>query len=182
MGALYFITGSCGSGKSTLLAEIRTLLPAVHALHSDDLGVPPAEEMVARFGSGDAWQAHRARELVETAAANPGVTVVDGQARPHVVLNAAREAGVAAVRVVLVDCGHDERRVRLLEQRKQPELDNLHTYAWAAYLKGQADALGLEVIDTTGHPVAESAAALRDSIVRFAAESGVRVDGGATLT
>jgi len=150
MGAPYFITGSCASGKSTLLREMRTLLPGLHALHGDALGVPPAGEMIERFGSGDAWQAHRARELVDLAVAAPGVTVIDGQARPHVVLNAAREAGADAVRVVLIDCGHDERRERLLGPRGQPELDNPHTYAWAAYLKGQADALGLEVIDTTG--------------------------------
>lgn len=173
MGALYFMTGSCGAGKSTLLAAVKAAVPGLSTLHSDHLGVPPVEEMIAKFGSGDAWQAHRARELVDLAAAAPGITVVEGQARPHVLVEAARDAGVGAVRVVLVDCGHAERRGRLLDNRLQPELDVLDTYAWAAYLRGQADALGLEIIDTTARPLGESAAELRASIARFAAEAGV---------
>lgn len=176
MGALYLMTGSCGSGKSTLLAAVKREWPNLSAHHSDDLGVPPVEEMVARFGSGDAWQAHRAREWVRHAAAAPGLTVVDGQVRPHFLVDAAREAGIEPVRVVLVDCGHAERRRRLLEHRRQPELDVLDTYAWSAYLRGQADALGLEIIDTTGRPLEESVAELRASIARFASEAGVQVE------
>jgi ABC-type molybdenum transport system ATPase subunit/photorepair protein PhrA len=72
MGALYFITGSCGSGKSTLLAAVKAARPGLSAHHTDDMGVPGVEEMIARFGSTDAWQAHRAREWVERAAAPPG--------------------------------------------------------------------------------------------------------------
>lgn len=181
MGALYFITGSCGSGKSTLLAAVKALRPALSAHHTDDMGVPSVEEMVARFGSTDAWQAHRAREWVERAAAAPGLVVVDGQARPKLILDAARDAGVDAVRVVLVDCGHAERRARLLEQRRQPELDVLDTYAWAAYLRGQADALDLEVIDTTGQTLEESTALLDASIARFASEAGIAIDSTHTM-
>jgi len=176
MGALYFMTGSCGSGKSTLLAEVKKELPGLSAHHSDDLGVPGVEEMIARFGSGDAWQAHRAREWVRHAADAPGLTVVDGQVRPKLLVDAAREAGIGSARVVLIDCGHAERRRRLLENRVQPELDVLDTYAWAAYLRGQADVLGLEIIDTTGRPLANSAAELRASITRFAAEAGVPLE------
>jgi hypothetical protein len=36
--------------------------------------------------------------------------------------------------------------------------------------------LGLEVIDTTGRPLAHSAAELRASITRFAAEAGVPLE------
>ena len=176
MGALYFMTGSCGSGKSTLLEAMRAGLPGMRTLHSDDLGVPPVEEMVETFGSGDAWQAHRARELVDLAAAAPGLTVVEGQARPHVLLAAARDAGVDAVRVVLVDCAPDERRRRLLENRCQPELDVPDTYGWAAYLRGQADAFALEIIDTTGRPLDQTVAELRSSITRFARETGVPLE------
>jgi len=179
MGALYFITGSCGSGKSTLLAAVKAARPGLSAHHTDSMGVPSVEEMIERFGSTDAWQAHRLGEWVARAAAAPGLTVVDGQARPHAIFEAAREVGLGAVRVVLVDCGHAERRVRLLEQRRQPDLDVLDTYAWAAYLRGQADALGLEVIDTTGQTLADSTALLDVSIARFAAESGVPLEAPA---
>jgi energy-coupling factor transporter ATP-binding protein EcfA2 len=181
MGALYFITGSCGSGKSTLLAAVKAALPGLSAHHTDSMGVPSVQEMINRFGSTDAWQAHRLREWVERAAASPGVTVVDGQARPKLILDAVRDAGLTAARVVLVDCGHAERRTRLLDQRRQPELDVLDTYAWAAYLRGQADALGLEVIDTTGQAMEDSAALLDASITRFAAEAGIAIDSTQTM-
>lgn len=180
MGALYFMTGSCGSGKSTLLEAVKAAVPGLSTFHSDDLGVPPVEEMVEKFGSPDAWQAHRARELVDLAAAAPGLIVVEGQARPHVLAEAARQAGVSAVRLVLVDCGHAERRRRLLEDRLQPELDVLDTYAWAAYLRGQADVLGLEIIDTTHRPLDETVAELRASIARVADESGVPLESPAS--
>jgi HAMP domain-containing protein len=48
-------------------------------------------------------------------------------------------------------------------------------YAWAAYLRGQADALKLEVIDTTNQGVTESIQELAASIGRFAEENGIRL-------
>ena len=42
----------------------------------------------------------------------------------------------------------NSRRRARLAQRGQPELANLRMDNWAAYLRGQADALGLRVIDT----------------------------------
>jgi hypothetical protein len=52
-------------------------------------------------------------------------------------------------------------------------LDQLDIYAWAAYLRGQADALGLEVLDTTNQSVATSVQALAESIARFARRAGL---------
>ena len=124
--ALYFLTGSSGSGKTTLLRRVVTdIYPALSAGHVDDLGAPQGAR---------AWAARAA------AASGPALlVVVEGQERPHVVLAAARDAGLTAVRVVLIDCDHTERRRRLREDRAQPELDHLDMYAWAAYLRGQAD-------------------------------------------
>ena len=42
-----------------------------------------------------------------------------------------------------------------------------------SYLRGQADALGLEVLDTTGQDIVTSAAALAHSIRQFADLVGV---------
>jgi hypothetical protein len=155
--ALYFVTGSSGSGKTTLVRRVVTeVYPALRAFHVDDPGVKD-----------------HARAWIEHAAKGPEeLLVVEGQERPHVVLAAARDLGIRAVNVVLIDCGHAERRRRLLDERKQPELDRLDVYAWAAYLRGQADALGLEIIDTTEKSVAESANVLAASIGRFARRSG----------
>ena len=87
-------------------------------------------------------------------------------------LQAARELGLKALHILLVDCDHGERRRRLLEDRKQPELDHQDVYCWAAYLRGQADALDLEVLDTTRQDIATSTAALAASIARFATRVG----------
>lgn len=46
-------------------------------------------------------------------------------------------------------------------------------YAWAAYLRGQADALKLEIIDTTGVHLEDSIRALANSIERFAKANGI---------
>jgi len=51
--------------------------------------------------------------------------------------------------VVLLDCSPEVRAARLRGPRQQPELATDRMDAWAAYLRGQADALGLDVIDTS---------------------------------
>src|SRR6188474_25552 len=141
MSALYFLTGSCGAGKTTLLkGVVASVYPELAAYHFDDLGVPSLEEMNTHYGGPDQWQAFATREWIKQAAqsAEAELVVVDGQARPNVILEAAEEAGFTACHITLINCSHAERRRRLLEDRKQPELDQLEVYAWAAYLCGQA--------------------------------------------
>ena len=169
VGALYFITGSSGSGKTTLLRAVaRIVHPTITARHIDDFGVPSQAEL-QRAGGGWAWQAGAVRAWAVRARRERAFFVVEGQARPSDVLDAAKAAGLASVHVTLVDCEESERRRRLLTLRDQADLDTLDTYAWAAYLRGQADALSLEVIDTTSADPATSARALAASITRFAA-------------
>lgn len=161
MAALYFLTGSLASGKTTLLKRVvADHYPDLWTGHVDAVGSP---------GRGVEWVALAANPV---ASASP-LLVVDGQERPHVMLQAARDAGLRHFHITLIDCGHEERRRRLLEERRQPEYDTRDTYAWAAYLRGQADALGLEVIDTTGKELSASTTELADSIQRFAAGAGV---------
>lgn len=162
--ALYFITGAPGAGKTTLLKRVvADHYPSLWTGHVDAKGSP---------GRGTGW--------IELAAHPPAgsapLLVVDGQERPHVMLQAAREARLRAFHIVLIDCDHAERRRRLLEERRQPELDERDTYCWAAYLRGQADALGLEVLDTTNQDIATSAAALARSIAQFARGAGVELN------
>jgi energy-coupling factor transporter ATP-binding protein EcfA2 len=167
-GALYFITGSSGAGKTTLLRRAAALRPSSWPVfHLDEHGVPSAAELEAA-GGGWAWQRVQARRWAERAVRDRTVVVVEGQARPSDILAVAASAGVGAAHVTLIDCDHAARRRSLLEERGQPELDVLDTYAWAAYLRGQADALNLEIIDTTSVPVEVSSAALAASITRFA--------------
>ncbi|HET9386164.1 MAG TPA: hypothetical protein VFO67_13515 [Gemmatimonadales bacterium] len=162
--ALYFITGSPGAGKTTLLqGVVAQYYPGLWTGHVDAAGSP---------GRGVEW----IRLAANPPAGSPGLLVVDGQERLHTMVAAARAVQLAAFHIVLIDCDHDERQRRLLEDRRQPELDQRDIYCWAAYLRGQADALGAEVIDTTGRDVTTSTRELAQSIARFAERGALRAD------
>ncbi|MGC1377384.1 MAG: hypothetical protein WA821_14225 [Anaerolineales bacterium] len=177
--ALYFITGSSASGKTTLLkGVIESAHPHLMAYHFDDLGLPSLEEMNTKYGGAAQWQAYNAHQWIEKVAhlEDAGLVVLDGQVRPTVILDAANEAGFSAIHITLIECSHEERQRRLIEDRVQPELDKLDMYAWAAYLRGQADALKLEIIDTTTLSLKEAVQKLASSIERFAEESKIRLN------
>jgi predicted GTPase len=165
---LYFLTGSSGSGKTTLLKRVRREhLPNLCCYHVDDYEVPSREKMDELYGGTDGWQAHNAKQWVrKVVESGPRLVVLDGQIRPTVILAAAAQYGLSEVHVTLIDCCHRERRRRLYK-RDSADLDHLDMYAWAAYLRGQADALKLEVIDTTASTVKESALELASSIEKF---------------
>jgi regulator of PEP synthase PpsR (kinase-PPPase family) len=122
--------------------------------------------MEREFGGGEQWQADATQRWLSCIAAElkPGsIAVLDGQTRPSFV-NAAREHVPALrVQILLLDCSPAVRRHRL-ELRRQPELANLQMDMWAAYLRGQADALGLAVVDTTNMTVEEVADAIEAQI------------------
>jgi energy-coupling factor transporter ATP-binding protein EcfA2 len=177
--ALYFITGSSGSGKTTLLkGVVESTYPNLMAYHFDDLGVPSLEEMNTKYGDPSQWQAYNAHQWIEKVAhlEDVSLVVLDGQVRPTVILDAANAAAFSALHITLIDCSHEERQRRLVEDRTQPELDKLDMYAWAAYLHGQADALKLEIIDTTTLSLREGIQKLATSIGRFAEETEIRLN------
>ena len=62
------------------------------------------------------------------------------------------EAAIDYAQIVLVDCDPVKRNERLHMDRSQPELANPQMDCWAAYLRGQADALNLSIIDTSNNP------------------------------
>jgi hypothetical protein len=66
-----------------------------------------------------------------------------------------------------VNCDHDERNERLRGPRGQPELACARMDCWAAYLRGQADALGLPIIDSS-RPIARSVADLSAQVDELA--------------
>src|SRR5262249_3789262 len=110
------------------------------------------EVLEREFGSPEGWQALTTRAWLERLAADPDgadVHVLDGQTRPSFVRSAVERVGAALVRVVLLECAAHARHARLAGPRGQPELSNPQMDCWAAYLRGQADALELPVIDTT---------------------------------
>jgi ribose 1,5-bisphosphokinase PhnN len=145
----------------------------VRCFYFDSIGVPTADAMEREHGGGEKWQATatadwlaRLNDLSEDVL----VAVLDGQTRPSFVLSAGARIAPGNVRVVLLDCSSDVRAMRLRCGREQPELANARADRWAAYLRGQADALELTVIDTTLLTVTAASEQLEE-IVRQLIES-----------
>lgn len=151
--AILVLTGASGAGKTTLVAALRALaLPGVGCYHFDSVGVPSPEEMERLYGGGEQWQAAVTEQWIARLLRNDDglrVAVLDGQTRPSVLKDTLERLGARRWRIVLADCGHAERNARLHGPRGQPELATRDMDCWAAYLRGQADALGLPVLDTS---------------------------------
>jgi hypothetical protein len=175
--ATLVVTGASGVGKTTLVDAVdATRLRGVACYHFDALGVPGPEETARRFGGGQQWREWAMREWAARLARNEdrvAVAVLDAQVPPTLAGAALRAAGMRRVRVVLVDCGHAARNARLRGPRGQPELACAEMDCWAAYLRGQADALGLAVIDTNGG-VGEAAAELLAHVRALAPQPAAR--------
>src|SRR5262249_37180408 len=145
------VTGASGSGKTATVRALEARgLSGVCCYYFDAGGVPPAAHH--GFGGPEGWQAVTTKEWIGRLAADPDgaeVYVLDGQTRPSFVGSAVEGTNSALVRILLLDCAPDVRHARLVGPRKQPELSNSRMNCWAAYLRGQADALNLPVIDTS---------------------------------
>ncbi|HKN66699.1 MAG TPA: hypothetical protein VJW73_10500 [Gemmatimonadaceae bacterium] len=161
------VVGASGAGKSTLVGRLATLgLDGVGCYHFDTIGIPAAGD--PRFASGEAFQTWALEQWIARLTQNEDrvrVAVLDASVRPSAVRAAFARHGVAHGAVVLVDCDYAERNARLRGPRGQPELATAQMDCWAAYLRGQADALGLPVLDTTSRSLDQSLAALREHVV-----------------
>ncbi|HEX8243431.1 MAG TPA: hypothetical protein VF541_08050 [Longimicrobium sp.] len=161
--ALLVLTGASGAGKTTLVHALQAMrLPGVGCYFFDEIGVPSAEEMTRRFGGGEQWQSAMTAGWITRLLRNDDgvrVAVLDGQVRPSMARGHLQRLGAQRWQIALADCGHAERNARLHGPRAQPELATGDMDCWAAYLRGQADALGLPVIDTS-RPLAETVAEL----------------------
>lgn len=153
-GAMHIlvVTGASGVGKTTAVRALDARnLPGVRCFFLDSIGVPSAEVMQREHGGGEQWQLWATRrwlQQLDQLDDSVRIAVLDGQTRPSFVGSAA-ESLARRVHTVLLDCAHGERDERLRIGRGQPELATREMAMWAAYLRGQADALGLEIIDTT---------------------------------
>lgn len=173
--ALLFVIGASGVGKTAAVQALEArALPGVRCHHFDSIGVPPPGIMERDFGTGDRWQADATARWVERLAANPDaarIAVLDGQTRPSFIRPALARTDVRHARIVLLDCEPHVRAARLVGPRDQPALATARMDAWAAYLRGQADALGLPVVDTTEQTVHAVADALQGELESLRAEA-----------
>jgi hypothetical protein len=141
MERVLFVTGASGAGKTSVVSALEArALPGVGCFYFDSIGVPPNADA--------SWQRQATRQWLERLRGEAcKLAVLDGQVRPSEALAAARQAGISAT-ALLMDCPGELRDERLKTTRGQPELATVQMTTWAAYLRGQADALQLPVIDT----------------------------------
>ncbi len=163
--AILVVTGASGAGKTSAVSALASLeLPGVRCFHFDAIGVPTPEVMHRDYGGPEEWQAWATREWLGRLTDLDGsvrVAVLDAQTRPATVLTAAGAGTTWHPHVVLFDCAHAVRSRRLCEDRGQPELDTEQMISWAHYLRDQAIALNLPIIETTYANLAEVTHRLR---------------------
>jgi len=162
-----FVIGASGAGKT---AAVRALegrgLPAVRCYYFDTIGVPSPEEMERQWGGGDQWQEDATRRWIERLSRETSptaVSVLDGQTRPAFILPYVTAAG-ATCRIVLLDCTSAVRATRLRDGRSQPELVTERMENWAAYLRREAGAHGLPIIETSQLPIETVADVLQHEV------------------
>ncbi len=149
--AMLFVVGASGAGKTTAVQVLSARDGWRRRCYFfDSIGVPTPYEMKRCYGGGERWQAQATQEWVERLAINSeSVVVLEGQTRPSFIRAALAEYREIEAEIVLLNCQSDVRQQRLIGLRGQPELATAEMDHWAAYLRGQADALGLPMIETS---------------------------------
>jgi shikimate kinase len=154
------LIGASGAGKTAIASAIRLRhSQEFNIFHFDQIGVPPTEQMVAEYGSGEAWQRAKTIEWMEILAeaaelARP--VLFEGQTRLSFLAEGAASAGGLRYAPILVDCDDETRISRLSVDRKQPDLANATMIAWAKWLRTDASERGCEILDTSTRSLQES--------------------------
>src|ERR1051325_948540 len=167
--ALLFVVGASGAGKTAAVRALETrALPGVRCYYFDTIGVPGPPCMERDGDGGERWQEDAPKRWIERLVANLDqveVAVLEGQTRPSFIEPLVVRAGVKHSRIVLLDCVPEVRAERLRRPRDQPDLASRQMQEWAAYLRGQADALGLTVLDTSRTSIEAVADGLHQELV-----------------
>lgn len=160
--AFVILIGASGSGKTSIARAVASQCSdGVQVFHFDHIGVPSAGQMIAEYGSGEAWQRAKTREWMAKLAsivAGASSVLLEGQTRPSFLAEAAAAAGDIQYTPILVDCDDRTRARRLSHDRQQPELATEDMMNWARYLRREAQARGHDILDTSDLPLHESVA------------------------
>lgn len=164
--SIVVLTGASGAGKTTLIRALEQLaLPGIACVECTAIydalpGNVKADGAIAQDAILQHW--------IEWTLVQPAlrVAVLATQIRPHKAIALLRRSGIASCKIVLIEAANDVRNSRLRGPRGEPGLASAQMDSWAAYLRGQADALDLPIIDTSQTTVESSLAELR-AIVEF---------------
>jgi len=153
--AILVLTGASGAGKTTLTLKLNDLaIPGIKGINCDRVKIESHETASSADRQADVlryWISHLRQP--ETGIE---LGVLDTQIRPHLALEVLKQTGIDCAQIVLVDCDPVKRNERLRLDRSQPELARPQMDCWAAYLRGQADALKLSIIDTSNDSIDKS--------------------------
>lgn len=152
--AIIVLTGASGAGKTTLLLKLgEVAIPGVKGINCDRVKINAPE-----ITDPSELQAEKLRYWISQIRSGEKIdlVVLDTQIRPHRAQAVLNQAGVIHTKIVLVDCDPIKRNERLRTERGQPELANPQMDCWSAYLRGQADALKLPIIDTSEDSVEQN--------------------------
>jgi len=170
--SILVITGASGSGKTAIVTALSAqAAPGIRYHHFDAVGVPNPETMTAQYGSPEGWQVAICHQWITRLATDPtdrALDVLEGQVRPGTVQEAFQTNRVRRGRILLLDCAPAAREARLHGPRNQPELATVQMTAWAAYLRGQADALHVPTLDTTHLSLTEAIERVRQHVTALA--------------
>lgn len=156
---IVFLIGASGVGKTAVAEVLGKKPPWIgNTFHSDSMGVPTPEEMECWPGGAEGWQRWATEEWVSRLAGRRiALQLLEMQTRPSFIHPAVEAYPKVEALTILLECSAEARSVRLTELRRQPELANPRMENWAAYLRGQADGLGLPVIQTDDRALEEVA-------------------------
>jgi len=149
--AILFVTGASGSGKTAAIERLKRQDKWRDCCHIfDSVGVPSESQLEALELDGESWQRNTISHWIKTLKGMTSpMSILEGQMRPSWIQEILSDQSIARASILLLDCGDTVRERRLVHFRNQPELATRDMYKWAAYLRGQADALELPVLDTS---------------------------------
>lgn len=149
-----FITGASGAGKTHLAQALTQELDPkfVHIAYFYRIGVPPAEEMIKDYGSGEKWQEAMTHQWVKrlTEVQDKTVIILEGQFNPQFAVDTCKKLGIQYYILVLLHADRAIREHRLIKYRLQPELANETMENWTRFLKFKTEELGGIIIHTSG--------------------------------
>ena len=148
-----FISGASGVGKTTLIEQLKNKYrdKSWRFLHFDSIGVPSIDEMIQQYGSPSGWQEAMTSQWIDKLVHQYEDECIffEGQVNLQFIQSGFKQHSFTNYKLVLLDCSEEEMAYRLTHKRGQPELLTADMHNWLNYLRNQAKALGVKILDTT---------------------------------